>query len=278
MINVQEICNELLPNLDEDIFDYIVSALEEFQNDGSGLNGDGIDDVDTQTETADMISNFLESAGYIEDSDVATAKAKELVQKIVSDARPPPKKVTHATKTRNSGSVGGTGVGRGTTSIRNDIPQKLSDETKKITLQLKETSLLASPVGGVGGTNESSGIRTNMNTMLEDGRPTTEKEMKQVKKREDKSSKRQEKHKKYGKFTAAEIAEQEAMAIEEELTNARIAAVKARTKLGAYKGALDAQAFTLPNPGGGQPLLEDASCRLVWGRRYALIGRNGMVS
>jgi ATPase subunit of ABC transporter with duplicated ATPase domains len=31
--------------------------------------------------------------------------------------------------------------------------------------------------------------------------------------------------------------------------------------------------FTLDNPGGGAPLLENASCTLVRGRRYGLIGR-----
>ena len=39
---------------------------------------------------------------------------------------------------------------------------------------------------------------------------------------------------------------------------------------------LDAASFTLPNPGGWQPLLEDTACRLVWGKRYSLIRRNGM--
>jgi ATP-binding cassette subfamily F protein 3 len=82
--------------------------------------------------------------------------------------------------------------------------------------------------------------------------------------------------KKNAKMTAAEQAEAQAFEIDAELSAARVAAVKSRNKLGAYKGALDAKSFTLPNPGGGQPLLEDAACRLVWGRRYGLIGRNGM--
>jgi ATPase subunit of ABC transporter with duplicated ATPase domains len=37
----------------------------------------------------------------------------------------------------------------------------------------------------------------------------------------------------------------------------------------------EAPRFTLANPGGGQPLLENASLTLVRGRRYGLIGRNG---
>jgi ATP-binding cassette, subfamily F, member 3 len=77
------------------------------------------------------------------------------------------------------------------------------------------------------------------------------------------------------KMTEAELAAAQAREIEAELHAARVAAVKARTKYGAYKGSLDATSFTLPNPGGGIPLLEDASCTLVWGRIYGLIGRNG---
>jgi ATP-binding cassette subfamily F protein 3 len=82
--------------------------------------------------------------------------------------------------------------------------------------------------------------------------------------------------KKNRKPSEAEQAAAQAFEIDSELHEARLAAVKARTKLGAYKGALDATSFTLPNPGGGIPLLEDAACTLVWGRKYGLIGRNGM--
>ena len=78
------------------------------------------------------------------------------------------------------------------------------------------------------------------------------------------------------KMTLAQKALAQAMEIDQELTDARIAAVKARRKMGSFRGALDAKEFTLPNPGGGQPLLEDAACTLTWGRRYGLIGRNGI--
>ncbi|KAL7544466.1 hypothetical protein ACHAWF_007849 [Thalassiosira exigua] len=81
---------------------------------------------------------------------------------------------------------------------------------------------------------------------------------------------------KSNKPTASQIANSQIAEIEAELHDARVAAVKARAKYGAYRGSLDAKAFTLPNPGGGAPLLEDAACRLVWGKRYGLIGRNGM--
>ena len=63
--------------------------------------------------------------------------------------------------------------------------------------------------------------------------------------------------------------------VEVELEAARVAAARERSRLGAYKGALEASSFTLANPGGGAPLLEDAACTLVRGRCYGLIGRNG---
>ena len=78
------------------------------------------------------------------------------------------------------------------------------------------------------------------------------------------------------KPTALELAEKETSELEQELADARVASVRERTRMGAYRGALDATSFTLPNPGGGMPLLEDAACRFVWGKRYGLIGRNGV--
>jgi ATP-binding cassette, subfamily F, member 3 len=80
---------------------------------------------------------------------------------------------------------------------------------------------------------------------------------------------------KSGKMTKSEQVAAQALELDAELHAARVAAVKARTKLGCYKGALDAKQFTLPNPGGGIPLLEDAACTLQPGRKYGLIGRNG---
>ena len=45
---------------------------------------------------------------------------------------------------------------------------------------------------------------------------------------------------------------------------------------GGYLGPIESEPrFTLPNPGGGANLLEDASFVLVPGRKYGLIGRNG---
>lgn len=78
-----------------------------------------------------------------------------------------------------------------------------------------------------------------------------------------------------GKVTALGRVNREKSEIEAELQAARETAARCRSKLGAYRGALEASHFTLPNPGGGAPLLEDAACTLVRGRCYGLIGRNG---
>jgi len=228
MTSVQQVCQELLPDLDEDIFDYIVGALEEFQSEAVGAA-----DPD---ETEAMISGFLESAEYVSEPEEAAAKAQELVARVSAAA---------------SG------------SCSSDVPQKLSEETKKMMIRVDEH-----PSSG------AAAARVNKNTLMEN-EPVSDKDQKLAKKRDDKASKKQEKAQKYGKQTPAQQAEQQALQVDAELAAARIAAVQARTKLGAYKGALDAKSFTLPNPGGGQPLLEDAACRLVWGRRYGLIGRNG---
>ena len=59
------------------------------------------------------------------------------------------------------------------------------------------------------------------------------------------------------------------------LQNAVTNAVKLRRQLGAFTGAVEAKSFSLPNPGGGRELLENASFTLTRGRIYALIGRNG---
>jgi ATP-binding cassette subfamily F protein 3 len=63
--------------------------------------------------------------------------------------------------------------------------------------------------------------------------------------------------------------------LERELELARVSAVRLRNRMGAHKGAIEAQPFVLPNPGGGADLLEDATFTLVRGKKYGLIGRNG---
>ena len=108
--------------------------------------------------------------------------------------------------------------------------------------------------------------RSTVNTLITDGND----------KNGGSTSKAKTSSKSKNKPSASDIANEQINEIEAELQSARIAAVKSRWKNGAYRGAIDAKSFTLPNPGGGQPLLEDAACTLVYGKRYGLIGRNGM--
>jgi ATP-binding cassette subfamily F protein 3 len=230
MSTVHKICSQLLPDLEEDIFEYIVGALEEFQKDSDG----------DQEETATMVSSFLASAGYLEDEDEAMEKANALVAKVASQ-----------------GGDAAAAVAAAAASTME--PTALSKEVKQLAIK-DEVSALVDPK------------IVNKNNQIDDG-PALEKT---AKKKYEKASKRKERARKLGKLSAAEQAEANSMQVERELTAARVAAVQARSRLGAYKGSLDAKSFTLPNPGGGQPLLEDAACRLVWGKRYGLIGRNGM--
>mmetsp|Transcript_21509 Transcript_21509/g.44843 ORF Transcript_21509/g.44843 Transcript_21509/m.44843 type:complete len:720 (+) Transcript_21509:81-2240(+) len=75
--------------------------------------------------------------------------------------------------------------------------------------------------------------------------------------------------------TKLDKVNKEKVALEAELAQARVEAVRSRRDMGAYKGQLECRNFTLPNPGGGANLIEDGSCILVRGHTYGLIGRNG---
>lgn len=74
------------------------------------------------------------------------------------------------------------------------------------------------------------------------------------------------------KIRKATKAEEE---LDKEIESAKLIAAKSRSEQGAFNGSIEASEFTLPNPGGGPPLLERAACTLVRGSRYGLIGRNG---
>lgn len=231
---VNDICKEVLTGLDDDILEYIVGALEEFQSNGGGNN----DDDASEEEAIDMITNFLESAGYVTNESEARIKAKELIARLKAPT-------LSSTAVDNSSSSNGAPL------------QKLSDDVKKMTLSIDKEFTF----------NETSNV--NKNTIIEDPASTTKTNGKQQ------SSSKNKKVDSHSLRALQQVNEQTAE-LEAELQAARIASIQSRTQLGSYKGSLDATNFTLPNPGGGQPLLEDSACRLVWGRRYGLIGRNGM--
>ena len=62
---------------------------------------------------------------------------------------------------------------------------------------------------------------------------------------------------------AAERVEAMEAELEAELEAARTETARLRSTEGAYKGSIDTGQFILANPGGGQPLLEDARLTLT---------------
>jgi len=76
---------------------------------------------------------------------------------------------------------------------------------------------------------------------------------------------------------AAEQHMKNMLAMEEELSEARKRVARSRIKgdgVGSVS-VIESDAFALPNPGGGENLLDDCVLRLVTGHRYGLNGRNG---
>jgi energy-coupling factor transporter ATP-binding protein EcfA2 len=89
-------------------------------------------------------------------------------------------------------------------------------------------------------------------------------------------SKEQIKAAKRAEAKAAAVA-REAQQLESEIVGALQASARAR--IAGHQqlalGTIETGEFSLPNPGGGPDLLDDASLVLVPGRRYGLVGRNG---
>jgi ATP-binding cassette subfamily F protein 3 len=232
--------------LDDDILEYIVGALEEYYSSGGG-GGVSNDDGADEEETIDMVTNFLESSGYVSNESEARAKAKELIARLKAPAS-------------SSSSSSSSAVSSAIAS--NGAPlQKLSDDVKKMTLTIgKEFTF-----------NTETTSNNNKNTIIEDPAISTTKANGKQQSSSSKNSKKVDSH----SHRALQQVYEQSAELEAELQAARIASIQSRCKLGSYKGSLDATNFTLPNPGGGQPLLEDSVCRLVWGHCYGLIGRNG---
>ena len=238
----EQVCSELLPNLDPDILDYIIGILSDESAD--------LLDADAKDETIETISGFLVSAEYCEDEEEAASKAAELIARLTSS--------TNSNKNNGEKKVGASSlIATEDTKLQGVI--SLADQLS-MKSEAEDLALM------YGDTNSSK--RSTVNTMISED--TIDNNTNNNSKAKITASKKNKKP------TASDVANAQINEIETELQEARIAAVKSRWKNGAYRGAIDAQSFTLPNPGGGQPLLEDASCRLVYGKRYGLIGRNGM--
>jgi ATP-binding cassette subfamily F protein 3 len=236
-------CTRLLPNLDPDVFSYIVGILE-----------DDSDTMDAE-DMAETIKGFLLSAEFCETDDEAEAKAGELLLARLGASSSSDAATSNGVKSITSEEIAVVAV---------------AAKTAALSVQDDVSVVKASPAPAPASKSAAS-------ASVPSSEPDSKAEKLAAKSaaRKDKKEKMKNR-KKNGKMTEAEKAAAQALEIDAELHAARLAAVKARTKLGAYKGALEANSFTLPNPGGGQPLLEDAACTLVWGRKYGLIGRNGM--
>lgn len=76
---------------------------------------------------------------------------------------------------------------------------------------------------------------------------------------------------------AAKAALKEQLEMEEELEGARMTVARLRLAgaMESSSSVLETEPFELPNPGGGENLLDDVCLRMVPGHRYGLIGRNG---
>jgi ATP-binding cassette, subfamily F, member 3 len=236
-VTVRDVVESKLSGLDVELLEYIVTMLEEDKT--------GFVDSETNGYLAETIASFLNGVEFCASEDAATALAHGLILNL---------SVLAADKAAASAAP----------LIPKLVPAM---KTKAVTpLQApKQTAipLESEPVVSGGGIVVSKASKTR-----EPKAPKSAREPKGSKEEKDggKSSK---------KLSASERAEQIDRELDAELAAARIRSAISRSRDGAYNGAIDAQAFTLPNPGGGPPLLENAAFTLVRGRRYGLIGRNG---
>ena len=200
-------------------------------------------------DIAEYISGILEDDGALEaDSlDDTTSMIAGLLDEYCEEKDEDPSEKAAALISRLTQQTGGESAGSTAAKISNDLPTKLGGMSLADQLNTDDYDLV------YGDNNKRSTVNSIIEETTDDATTNT---------------KSKTKSKGTKKPTASEVAISQIAEIEAELHDARVAAVKARAKYGAYRGSLDAKSFTLPNPGGGAPLLEDAACRLVWGKRY----------
>ena len=235
MVNARDVCTELLPDLDEDIFEYVVGILEDF-------------DAEDAEETSEMIAGLLSGAEFCPSDEESAELAKKVLSRFENKDGGDSNKKKVAT---SSSSVSSSSV---EAPLKTLNALKIDDTTVDEILAKINKKTDSEPINN----DDDTAIISKKAARLES------------KKKNRKTSKKK------NKPSALDLAEKEQAELEAELVAARVKSVLERTRLGAYRGSLDAKSFTLPNPGGGMPLLEDAACRFVWGRRYGLIGRNGV--
>jgi len=199
-----------------------------------------------EAESGEAVTDFIASAGGIEEDGAAAAASAKLFAAL-----------------RGAGFGTAASDGGSSASTEDSSAEALSGVTRLLGTKVVIGSQDKTLAYGDGGDGNYSSTGASYNTA---GTSTAELAA---------NNHKTNKGKRRTKSAAATKADADTEAVEAELDAARVAAVHARTRLGAFNGALEASKFTLANPGGGQPLLEDASLTLVRGRRYGLIGRNG---
>ena len=235
MVNARDVCTELLPDLDEDIFEYVVGILEDF-------------DAEDAEETSEMIAGLLSGAEFCPSDEESAELAKKVLSKF---------------ENKNGG---GSNKKKAATSSLSSSSSSVEAPLKTLNALKIDDTTVDEILAKINKKTDSEPINNDDDTAIISKKAA----------RLESKKKNRKTSKKKNKPSALDLAEKEQAELEAELVAARVKSVLERTRLGAYRGSLDAKSFTLPNPGGGMPLLEDAACRFVWGRRYGLIGRNGV--
>ena len=236
MCDSPAVCAEVLAGLDEDIMEYVVGMLE-----------DSID----EDEMGEQVSEFLLSSDFVEDEADAEAKSKALFAAL-----------REASGGDAGGGDGGGGDASGAAGAAGDDGDDDAPALLNAGAPVKIGAVKLESEESKGGDADADAKASKKGSAIKDAKALERQAKKDAK---DAAAKA----KKYEK------ARQQMMELEAELVAARETAVRLRQEQGAHLGAIEAAAFSLPNPGGGPDLIENASFNLVRGKRYALIGRNG---
>ena len=235
----------VLAGLDEDLQEYIVGLC---------------DDTDDDDDLKEAVAAFVLSSELVEEEDAAEAKAAELLEAL---GRGKPKVDEAALK--KAAQAERLARARAAFAAANlDAAPAAAPAPAAPPRGSTSNAALAAAKSVFGGGDETKTAGDADAAAADDvaAKPKREKKERKPKKapitKEDKTSVAFKKR-----------------ALDAEMEAARVRACRSRWRLGAYRGAIEAKAFTLPNPGGGRELLDDAAFTLVRGRRYALIGRNG---
>jgi ATP-binding cassette subfamily F protein 3 len=275
MVNIRDLCNSQLKGIDEGILDYIVSLLEDNTEDDT-------------TELKSTVAEFITSSSYASSDEEGMKIASDLLSKYnqlkIYFTKPEPRAKVLAAPVVLMPAAASIPV-----AITSDVPivppPKVDSATDYAAMARRFAAMAAaeeeakteSSSSKKGGkkdrkdksTKDSKGAAKEKES---DKKPVSEsREKRELKIRQRNVAKRELKK----NATAFEKAQFIELELEDELEAAKINSTEARRLKGRYNGALEMSMFNLPNPGGGSPLLENASCTLVRGRKYGLIGRNG---